>query len=350
MKFFKKFAVAAMAGAMILSGCGGDKGEVTDKEPEKKVEKKVSTNQNLLTGENTLTKEAIGKRPVAVMVNNVEPAMPQYGIEQADIIFEIPVEGNLTRFMALYGDYTQVPEICPVRSCRLYFPVFAMSYDAVYVHWGMADEIIPTVDGLGVDRIDGKSGSFGLFGRDQNRLDSGYSLEHTGMFYGTKIASVLEENFRTDLEEEYKKTAFKFNKKEKALEGEDCIAVDINFGSQESTFNYDEVNKVYLKQINGKNQMDAKTGNQLAFKNVIVMETKIGIAENGYHKDVNCKGGEDSVAYYISNGKVQKIHWEKENGDAKSRLVFFDDNGKEIKVNKGKTYIAVNYANQTEFK
>ena len=344
MKFIKKLAIATMAGAMILSGCGGDKGEV---DPEKKVEKKISTNQNLLTGENTLTKEAIGKRPVAVMVNNIEPAMPQYGIEQADIIFEIPVEADLTRFMALYGDYTQVPDICPIRSCRLYFPTFAMGYDAVYVHWGMSSDITKNVDGLGVDRIDGMSESYGLFGRDQSRLDSGYSLEHTGMLYGTKLAPVLEENFRTDLEEDYKTTAFKFNKKEKSSEGEDCTVVDINFGNQGSTFIYDEINKVYLKQINENNQIDAKTGNQLAFKNVIVMETEIGIASNGVHKDVNCKGGEDSVAYYISNGKVQEIHWEKENGDAKSRLVFFDDNGKEIKVNKGKTYIAVNYANQT---
>ena len=47
---------------------------------------------------------------MAVMVNNVEKAMPQYGIGQADIIFEIPVEGDVTRFMALYGDYTKVSE------------------------------------------------------------------------------------------------------------------------------------------------------------------------------------------------------------------------------------------------
>ena len=349
MKFFKKFAVAAMAGAMILSGCGGDKGEVTEKEPEKKVEKKVSTNQNLLTGENTLTKEAIGKRPVAVMVNNIEPAMPQYGIEQADIIFEIPVEADLTRFMALYGDYTQVPDICPIRSCRLYFPTFAMGYDAVYVHWGVDPSIVSMVDQLGVDRIDGSAGSFGLFGRDQARLNSGYSLEHTGMLYGIKLAPVLEENFRTDLEEDYKTTAFKFNKKEKAPKGEDCTIVDINFGSQGSTFNYDETNKVYLKQINGNNQIDAKTGNQLSFKNLIVMETKIGIEPWGLHKHIECAGGIDTIGYFISNGKVQKIHWKKENGDAKSRLVFFNDNGKEIKVNKGKTYIAVNYVNQTEF-
>lgn len=38
----------------------------------------IPANQNLLTGVLDLTEGAIGKRPVAVMVNNVDPAMPQY--------------------------------------------------------------------------------------------------------------------------------------------------------------------------------------------------------------------------------------------------------------------------------
>lgn len=53
------------------------------------------------------------------MINNVEAALPQYGISAADVIFEIPVEYDLTRLMALYGDYTQVPDVCSVRSCGI---------------------------------------------------------------------------------------------------------------------------------------------------------------------------------------------------------------------------------------
>ena len=56
------------------------------------------------------------------MVNNVQKAMPQYGVGQADVIFEIPVEGDATRFMAMYGDYTKVPKVCPIRKLPLLFP------------------------------------------------------------------------------------------------------------------------------------------------------------------------------------------------------------------------------------
>ena len=102
-------------------------------------QEEIPANQNLLTGVPDLTDGAIGKRPVAVMVNNVSYAMPQYGVGQADIIFEIPVEGDATRFMALYGDYTQVPQICPIRSCRYYFPALSQGFDAFYVNWGIDD-------------------------------------------------------------------------------------------------------------------------------------------------------------------------------------------------------------------
>ena len=80
-----------------LYGCG----------KEETVEKKADV--NLLTGMEGISKEAVGKRPIAVMVNNHKEAMPQYGISDADIIFEIPVEGAITRLMAVYGDYTKVP-------------------------------------------------------------------------------------------------------------------------------------------------------------------------------------------------------------------------------------------------
>ena len=125
--------VMVMVGA--FTGCGKkeekqEQPKKVEKEEEPEVKKtigevveepEIPVNQNLLTGLGDLSEEAIGKRPVAVMVNNVQKAMPQYGIGQADLIFEIPVEGDVTRFMALYGDYTKVPKICPIQKLSLLF-------------------------------------------------------------------------------------------------------------------------------------------------------------------------------------------------------------------------------------
>lgn len=312
----------------------------------------IPANQNLLTGVLDLTEGAIGKRPVAVMVNNVDPAMPQYGVGKADIIFEIPVEGDATRFMALYGDYTAVPKICAIRSCRAYFPALSEGFDAFYVNWGSDDTIGEYIASLNLDQIDGISDGSGLFGRDQARLSAGYDLEHTGYFDGTQFASVVQSRgLRTDIEEDKKDAAFSFyglNEQVKP-DGEDCQKVDINFGAARATLTYDEAKKVYVKDLNGKPQIDGNTGEQLAFTNVFVLETSITVRDEIGHKEVDWDGASDSVGYYISNGGVQKIHWSKEEKNEQSRLKFYDQNGKEIKINRGKSYIAVNYADQATF-
>ena len=315
-------------------------------------EEEIPANQNLLTGVPDLTDGAIGKQPVAVMVNNVSYAMPQYGVSQADIIFEIPVEGDATRFMALYGDYTQVPKICPIRSCRYYFPALSQGFDAFYVNWGIDDSIADYLEALDLDQIEGITNTGGLFGRDQDRLNQGYSLEHTGYFDGTKLVSYIEsQGLRTDLNEDKKGPAFQFNGLEEQLkpEGSDCTSVQINFGAQSSQFTYDAENKVYLKQINGDAQVDGKTGEQLAFTNVFVLETDISVRDSVGHKEIDWDGGTDSVGYYVSNGGVQKITWSKDYNNESSYLRFYDESGQEISINRGKSYIALNYKNQAVF-
>ena len=131
MKYRKILLIASALVLLGTAGCGKKKKkyprknskvrfrEVQDKESQpvegEAVNEEVPANQNLLTGLGDLSEGAIGKRPVAVMVNNVQKAMPQYGVGQADVIFEIPVEGDATRFMAMYGDYTKVPKVCPIQ-------------------------------------------------------------------------------------------------------------------------------------------------------------------------------------------------------------------------------------------
>lgn len=371
MKKLRKVIVFVLVLALAASMAGCKKKEVTrksSKENTKKVEKQeeskqeeveeiedteeIPANQNILSGIPDLSEGAIGKRPVAVMVNNVPPAMPQYGVGKADIIYEIPVEGDETRFMALYGDYTAIPKICAIRSCRYYFPAFSEGYDAFYVNWGIDDTIADYLVDLNLDQYDGIRNEGGFFGRDQDRRNAGYALEHTGYFDGTQFASVVQaEGKRTDLDPNKTATAFPFNGLNEQLkpEGSDCTSVFINFGAVNATLTYDPANKVYLKQQNGNAQIDGSTGEQLAFTNVFVLETAISVRDEIGHKQVDWDGSADSVGYYISNGGVQKIHWSKEENNERAYLQIFDEAGNEIRVNRGKSYIAVNYPGQAAF-
>lgn len=305
-------------------------------------------NVNLLTGLPTLTDGAIGKRPVAVMVNNVDAALPQYGISAADLIFELPVEYDLTRLMAVYGDYTQVPDVCSVRSCRYYYPILAVGFDAIYVNWGMNESVArPTVNSMDIDQYDGDEYGLGdCFGRDKARYESGYAWEHTGVFHGPNFPSVLEKDkVRTDLKEDKTGTAFNFVEMDKndAPNGEDAQKVRVDFGANYSVFTYDEENHEYLKNFKDSPHMDGISKEQLKFENVIVLETEIKpYPGDEVIKYVDWEGGENAKGYYISEGKMVPITWSK--AGMYDPLKFFDANGNELQLNRGKSYIAFTYA------
>lgn len=305
-------------------------------------------NVNLLTGLPTLTDGVIGKRPVAVMVNNVDAALPQYGISAADLIFELPVEYDLTRLMAVYGDYTQIPEVCSIRSCRYYYPILAVGFDAIYVNWGMNESVArPTVNSMDIDQYDGDEYGLGdCFGRDKARYESGYAWEHTGVFHGPNFPSVLEKDkVRTDLKEDKTGTAFNFVEMDKntAPNGEDAQKVRVDFGANYSVFTYDEENHEYLKSFKDSPHMDSISKEQLKFENVIVLETEIKpYPGDEVIKYVDWEGGENAKGYYISEGKVVPITWSK--AGVYDPLKFFDANGNELQLNRGKSYIAFTYA------
>lgn len=305
-------------------------------------------NVNLLTGLPTLTDGAIGKRPVAVMVNNVDAALPQYGISAADLVFELPVEYDLTRLMAVYGDYTQIPEVCSIRSCRYYYPILAVGFDAIYVNWGMNESVArSTVNSMDIDQYDGDEYGLGdCFGRDKARYESGYAWEHTGVFHGPNFPSVLEKDkVRTDLKEDKTGTAFNFVEMDKNAvpNGEDAQKVRVDFGANYSVFTYDEENHEYLKNFKDSPHMDGISKEQLKFENVIVLETEIKpYPGDEVIKYVDWEGGENAKGYYISEGKMVPITWSK--AGMYDPLKFFDANGNELQLNRGKSYIAFTYA------
>ena len=82
---------------------------------------------------------------------------------------------------------------------------------------------------------------------------------------------------------------------------------------------------------------------------MFVLETDISVRDEVGHKNVDWDGRDGAIGYYISNGGMQKITWEKLENNEQSRMHFYDMNGNELKINRGKSYIALNYKNQATF-
>jgi hypothetical protein len=288
-------------------------------------------------------------RPVAVVISNVGESMPQQGIGYADILFELPVEGGMTRMLGIFGDYTQVPVIIPTRSFRIYMPIFALAFDPIMAYWGMDGTVADQIAAMNLDDFDASFDANALFGRDQGRLNAGYGLEHASYFYGPRLADVVHEvGMRTELLEEMRVHAFRFNPYGELVvpEGDNADNVTISFGAQVSSFTYDDENGVYNKYHNGFPHTEASTDEQLTFTNVFILETPVTLRANGVHVDIDWAGG---TGYFLTAGVVQEITWEREGGTYRGRLLFFDDNGDELRVNRGKSYIGVNHPGGVSF-
>ena len=93
-------------------------------------------NMNPLTGlYDGISDQALNHKPVAIVLGNSLGGVPQWGVENADIIYEMIVEGGITRYMALFLDQ-DTDRIGSIRSSRHYYLDYALENDAIYVHFG----------------------------------------------------------------------------------------------------------------------------------------------------------------------------------------------------------------------
>mgnify|MGYP005712203391 FL=1 len=89
------------------------------------------------------------KRVLAFKIDNNINARPQSGLQEADSVFEILVEGGMTRFLAFFLDNTS-KYLGPIRSARPTDPTVVRPYDGTLVVSGATDGLIPTIRELGV--------------------------------------------------------------------------------------------------------------------------------------------------------------------------------------------------------
>ena len=152
-------------------------------------------NVNPLTGLcDGIGDDKLNRRPVAFMVSNSYDSLPQWGISQADIIYEMLAEGRITRLLAIFQDPSKIEALASIRSARPYFIDIAQSYGAVYMHFGGSVPAYEAIAARGdLISIDGIKGSWEgtLFLRDPDRRKQ-LGLEHSVYTDGEKIEAALE--------------------------------------------------------------------------------------------------------------------------------------------------------------
>ncbi len=286
-------------------------------------------------------------RPFAVMINNHNDARPlQSGLQDAYLMYEMIVEGGITRYLALFLDQN-TDRIGSIRSARHYYLDYALENDAIYVHHGYSPQAMADWKALNVDRIEVNESTTGWRAKGL-KTASGKSVayEHT-LFTSIEklnkgIGSKRTER-KNDLLLDYSIDELDLSGIEGAKIANNVSIRYSNYAT--SSYEYDAENKVYKRFVNNKAHNDYETGKQYTFKNIItyqVKNTSIAGDEKGRQTINNIGSGE---GYYISNGYAVPITWSKKSRD--SQTVYKYKDGKELIVNDGNTFIQIQPTGQT---
>lgn len=79
------------------------------------------------------------QRPIAVMVDNESTALPHYGVNSADVVYELmnsTANGRITRLMVIVKDWANIEQLGSVRSTRPTNFLLAAEWNAILCHDG----------------------------------------------------------------------------------------------------------------------------------------------------------------------------------------------------------------------
>lgn len=337
----KRFLALTLCAVMLFTACSKD--EQTSAEIDNGTEITEETEGNMdesnlvkspLTGLYIVRQESIGRRPVAVVINNAPKALPQSGIGEGEIYYEVLAEGGITRMVVIFNDFDAI-KIGPVRSAREYFTYFALDNDALFVHHGGSPTGYSSIKNRGISNIDGMSCS--AFWRDQERVNQPGMYEHSSYIDAAGIFESAEEyGYRLESDE----AMFTFAEEEKTLSGEGGKNIELKFsGDQISYFEYNEDDRFYYRYQNGKAHIDELTGETINVKNVIVQfaNTYAIAGDEAGRQEVDLVGS--GTGYYFTNGSYEPISWTKTSYDSPTK--WYGSDGKELELNVGKTFICV---------
>lgn len=303
--------------------------ETEPEEPEERIEIDGKI-RSYLTGE--MVDVAIGnRRPLAVMMSNDKASLPQYGINRAGIVYEAPVEGDMNRYMAIIEDYDDLERIGSVRSCRTYYTYFAREFDAIYAHYGQSTFAQPYLKN--VDNINGLEGIGTVaYYRSKDR-----KAPHNAYTSGSRITKAIAQlGYRTEYSDSYE-GHFQFARGSEQVtpDSDDAYKIVPGYPMNNPWFEYQEADGLYHRfQYGGPHKGDEGL---ISVKNIIFQYVEWGHYATTDYLNINVHKGREG--YYFTNGKYEKITWKKDGEFGVTR--YYDLDGNEITLNKGKTWICI---------
>lgn len=278
--------------------------------------------------------------PVLSQIDNNLEAIPQWGISFADIMYELPIQGQgWTRLTALFSD--QYPEEAgPVRSGRVMHADLREEWDAALVHYGKQEaagsnmkEILSkygvTAKGLAIDGIGNKYSDY--FSRVRY-----HSAPHNVSAYISNIKDLLLPNNYSFPERPFK---FTDDTNYGGLPALQFSVIHKKNKDTSSTFSYNQAMKGYQRFIRTGAYYDyLNPAEVLTYSNVIVQRTKLTFNNNTMNPLLSDVVGKGAADIFIA-GQYIAGAWSRES--LTDRTVFYDQQGNELALQRGKSWIII---------
>lgn len=272
------------------------------------------------------------RRPLDIKVDNYPGSRPPSGLHKADVVFEHFAEGAITRFSAIF--LCQNAELVgPVRSARLIdVEHLADMFDAVLVHYGAANRVLPMIREADFPDMDGYFGAKGFTSVPGRVSPFNKYCDPTALW-----DEVEEQGWQRPAD----RPGFYFTDD---VEWEDeALEIDVTYAPQtRARWSYDEDEGLYVRYAGNELHIEETTGEPLKAANVIVLEaehvqTDIDEGYGSFSVRIELLG--EGSAMVFRDGKLAEGTWVR--GGQKEMIQILDEAGEPLPLKPGNVWVQV---------
>lgn len=300
-----RVSLAIILSVGLLVGCsqkepsqktGAESASVQESSMNKKVDQ-IESEQAPLTGVAT---ENSDQRVIGVVVNNHPKARPQSGLHKADIVYEMLVEGKITRLLAIYqSDYPDV--IGPVRSARDYFIELNAGFNGIFVAHGYSPSAQAILNSGAVDHLNGMQYDGTLFKRDSSRKAPHNSYITT--------ESIKKGATTSGYELKQSPEPFIFDKEKRDSKVDTSVKLAYS-DTYQLAYRYND--GVYERFVNNELMKDRETNDSIALENVLIVEADHQIIDDYGRRAIDLESGGNAIL--LQEGVKTEVKWKNKNG------------------------------------
>lgn len=234
---------------------------------------------------------ADGETPFLVVIENTPQARPQSGLADACLVYALPTEARITRFLASYCGDTSTA-IGPVRSARQYMLEIASDLGAILVHAGHSAEALSSIRAQKFPVIN-EFWASGPFWRDPSR-----KMPHN--LY-TRLDRLRAELRKKPLNVRMGGAPYSMEAASQVVapDAAPSAVVELDYGPLYAVrYRYDAERRRYVRDQDGRPHLDAD-GRQIAPASVLVAFVQ--------WRDVQERGAPSSKITLIDTGRLAII-------------------------------------------